>query len=215
MFTGIIEEIGVIKAIHKSSIIWNIQIEAREVITDLALGDSIAVDGVCLTITDTVKNGFRVDISKQTRENSHLEDMVINQKVNLERSLTLNKRLGGHLVTGHSDTVGIIKRIKNQGISQIIEITFPEHFHKYVTAKGSICVDGISLTVASCKSNSFTVSIIPHTLKSTTLQYKGTAQKVNLEFDIIAKYLESLFQDERSLSKEKGLNLEYLKARGF
>jgi riboflavin synthase len=215
MFTGIIEEIGVIKSIHKSSIIWNIQVEAREVIKDLASGDSIAVDGVCLTVTDTVKNGFRVDISEQTRENSHLGDIVTNQKVNLERALIINKRLCGHLVTGHSDTVAIIKRIKSQGISQKIEITFPEHFRKYVAAKGSICVDGISLTVASCKLNNFTVSIIPHTLKSTTLQYKGTAQKVNLEFDIIAKYLESLFQNERSFSKEKGLDLEYLKARGF
>jgi len=209
MFTGIIEEIGIIKTINKSSIIWNIQIQAQEVLKDIALGDSIAVDGVCLTTTKIAEHCFWADISPQTRECSHIGDVVLKQKVNLERALTLNKRIGGHLVTGHSDTVGKIKKIKKQGNSHIINISMPEHFNKYVAAKGSICVDGISLTVALCKLNSFTTSIIPHTMQTTTLKYKRAGQTVNLEFDIIAKYLENLLPGEQIINKE------YLKARGF
>lgn len=191
MFTGIIEEIGKIKMIQRGDI-TKIAIECEKVLDGTAIGDSIAVNGVCLTVTNVGKNLFTADLMRETLKSSNLGDLKIGSMVNLERALSMSGRLNGHIVTGHVDTVGTIvdkNRIMN---SNVFKIKIDERYSKYVVSKGSIAVDGISLTVVEALASYFTISVIPHTELNTTLNFKRIGDSVNIEVDILSKYAEQL-----------------------
>ncbi|OXT06630.1 riboflavin synthase [Thermoanaerobacterium thermosaccharolyticum] len=191
MFTGIIEEIGKVKMIQRGDI-TKIAIECEKVLDGTAIGDSIAVNGVCLTVTNVGKNLFTADLMRETLKSSNLGDLKIGSMVNLERALSISGRLNGHIVTGHVDTVGTIvdkNRIMN---SNVFKIKIDERYSKYVVSKGSIAVDGISLTVVEALASYFTVSVIPHTELNTTLNFKRIGDSVNIEVDILSKYAEKL-----------------------
>ena len=220
MFTGIIEEMGIVKSI-KSKVIT---IEANKIFDDLKLGDSVAVNGTCLTVSSFSNKIFNADITSETLSRTNLGDLKSGFKVNLERALTLNGRLGGHIVSGHIDGVGIVKNIskKSEDIELVIEV--PTNLMKYIIEKGSVAVDGISLTVAKVDNNknNFSVAIIPHTLKETVLYYKKAGDKVNIENDIIGKYVERLlsfndfnFNNETNNKKNSNINMEFLIKNGF
>lgn len=223
MFTGIIEEIGIVKSI-KGKVIT---IEANKIFDDLKLGDSVAVNGTCLTVSSfevkTFPKIFNADITSETLSRTNLGDLKSGFKVNLERALTLNGRLGGHIVSGHIDGVGIIKNISKNIDDIELTIEVPANLMKYIIEKGSIAVDGISLTIAEVNKNSFSVAIIPHTLKETILYYKKAGDKVNIENDIIGKYVEKLLSfnninSENNYNKENkksNINMEFLIKNGF
>ncbi|ADL67619.1 riboflavin synthase, alpha subunit [Thermoanaerobacterium thermosaccharolyticum DSM 571] len=191
MFTGIIEEIGKVKMIQRGDI-TKIAIECDKVLNGTRIGDSIAVNGVCLTVTNVGKNLFTADLMRETLKSSNLGNLKIGSMVNLERALSISGRLNGHIVTGHVDTVGTIvnkNRIMN---SNVFKIKIDERYSKYVVSKGSIAVDGISLTVVEALASYFTVSVIPHTELNTTLNFKRIGDSVNIEVDILSKYAEKL-----------------------
>jgi riboflavin synthase len=217
MFTGIIEEIGIVKSV-KSKVIT---IEANKIFDDLKLGDSIAVNGTCLTISSFSNKIFNADITTETLSRTNLGDLKSGFKVNLERALTLNGRLGGHIVSGHVDGVGIIKNISKDSEDIELVIECSANLMKYIIEKGSVAVDGISLTVAKVDNNknSFSVAIIPHTLKETVLYYKKAGDKVNIENDIIGKYVEKFltfnnYNNEKN-NKNSNINMEFLIKNGF
>ncbi len=211
MFTGIIEEIGTVKKVDKNPRSVALTIEASKVLEDTKLGDSIATDGVCLTVTHLTNQTFTIDIMYETLNRSTMKAVKTGSKVNLERALTLNTRLGGHMVSGHIDGVGTIKSIKKDDIAHILTIQASENVMRYLLEKGSIAIDGISLTVASHDSSTFKVWVIPHTKDETTLLNKKIGDEVNLEADMIGKYVEKLFPDK----KENGIDEAMLKKYGF
>lgn len=216
MFTGIIEEMGIVKSI-KSKVIT---IEANKIFDDLKLGDSVAVNGTCLTVSSfegkTSPKIFNADITSETLSRTNLGDLKSGFKVNLERALTLNGRLGGHIVSGHIDGVGIIKNISKNAEDIELTIEVPPNLIKYIIEKGSVAVDGISLTVAKVNKNYFSVAIIPHTLKETILYYKKAGDKVNIENDIIGKYVEKLLSfNNINNNKNSNINMEFLIKNGF
>ena len=217
MFTGIIEEIGIVKSV-KSKVIT---IEANKIFDDLKLGDSVAVNGTCLTISSFSNKIFNADITTETLSRTNLGDLKSGFKVNLERALTSNGRLGGHIVSGHIDGVGIIKNISKSENDIILKIEVSANLMKYIIEKGSVAVDGISLTVAKVDSNknNFSVAIIPHTLKETVLYYKKSGDKVNIENDIIGKYVEKLLTfnncNNEKNNKNSNINMEFLIKNGF
>lgn len=214
MFTGIIEEIGKIEKIKKTAISAEITVGACRVLEDVNLGDSIAVNGVCLTVTEFTKSSFTADVMNETWERTALADLQRGNGVNLERALSVNGRLGGHIVSGHIDGTGIIKEIRKDGNSVWYKIKTSEKILRYIIEKGSIAIDGISLTVAKVTATDFSVSIIPHTREQTILKEKKVNDLVNLENDIIGKYVESLFQPERR-NKPTGITREFLMKNGF
>lgn len=216
MFTGIIEEMGIVKSI-KSKVIT---IEANKIFDDLKLGDSVAVNGTCLTVSSfegkTSPKIFNADITSETLSRTNLGDLKSGFKVNLERALTLNGRLGGHIVSGHIDGVGIIKNISKNAEDIELTIEVPPNLIKYIIEKGSVAVDGISLTVAKVNKNYFSIAIIPHTLKETILYYKKAGDKVNIENDIIGKYVEKLLSfNNINNNKNSNINMEFLIKNGF
>jgi riboflavin synthase len=192
MFTGIVEELGEVVGFDWHGEGAVLRVHAPTVSRDAAHGDSIAVNGVCLTVVETTGDGFSADVMKETFDRSCLGALVEGERVNLERAATLATRLGGHLVQGHVDGVGtILSRSPGQRWEDV-RISCPTALIRYVVEKGSICVDGISLTVAAVDAESFGVSLIPTTLALTTLGHKGVGAQVNLEVDVIAKYVEKL-----------------------
>ena len=215
MFTGIIEEMGIVKSIKNNAI----TIEADKIFDDLKLGDSVAVNGACLTISSFSNKIFNADITLETLSRTNLGDLKSGFKVNLERALTLSKRLGGHIVSGHIDGVGVIKNISKNDRDIILKIEVPASLMKYIIEKGSVAVDGISLTVAEVNKNIFSIAIIPHTFKETILYYKKEGDKVNIENDIIGKYVEKLLQfnnfDNEKNNKNSNINMEFLIKNGF
>jgi riboflavin synthase len=211
MFTGIIEEVGKIKKIQKGSQSIKLTIEANKVLEDSKIGDSISTNGVCLTITEMSKSHFSVDVMYETMHRTNIKDMQTGSLLNLERALTLNTRLGGHLVSGHIDGLGKIKSGRQEDIAKVFTIETDEKLLKYVIAKGSIAIDGISLTVVEVLNNTFSVSIIPHTQNQTTLFSKKIGETVNIECDLIAKHVEKLLEPKSS-SK---LNEDLLKKYGY
>jgi len=196
MFTGIIEEIGKIKKIRQGSKSVSLTIEAAKVLNDTQIGDSISTNGVCLTVTHKDGMSFDVDVMSETLKRSNLYDLKINSLVNLERALTLQTRLGGHMVSGHIDGVGVISNITKDDIAYLLTIQTKPHITKYIIEKGSIAIDGISLTVVGVENESFVVSVIPHTKDETTLLSKMIGDTVNLECDMIAKYVEKLLNNK-------------------
>lgn len=207
MFTGIIEEVGKIKNISKTSSGILLTISADKVLRDCNLGDSIAVNGICLTVTKFDNDSFTVDVMNETVRKTTLYKLAQNSYVNLERAMLVNSRFGGHIVSGHIDGTGTISDIKKDGIAFIYKINTTKEITKYIINKGSITIDGISLTVVSVSDISFTVSIIPHTMTVTNLGKKKIGDMVNLENDCIAKYVEKMLDNKQ----EKKSLLEKLK----
>ena len=188
MFTGIIEEVGTVGELGDNKL----TIRAAKVMEGQKMGDSIAVNGTCLTVVAYDSTTFSVDLSPETLSRTSLGSLEQNHKVNLERPLAVSDRLGGHIVQGHVDATGRITSSRTEGNSQILRVRFPERMRPYIVEKGFIAVDGISLTVVQKGTSTFTLSVIPFTLENTNLQDKGVGDRVNLEIDIIAKYVESL-----------------------
>lgn len=207
MFTGIIEEVGKIKNISKTSSGILLTISADKVLRDCNLGDSIAVNGICLTVTKFDNDSFTVDVMNETVRKTTLYKLAQNSYVNLERAMLVNSRFGGHIVSGHIDGTGTISDIKKDGIAFIYKINTTKEITKYIINKGSITIDGISLTVVSVSDTSFTVSIIPHTMTVTNLGKKKIGDMVNLENDCIAKYVKKMLDNKQ----EKKSLLEKLK----
>ncbi|WP_018350070.1 riboflavin synthase [Longispora albida] len=192
MFTGIVEELGELVALEWRGSEAVITVRGPKVTKDAQHGDSIAVNGVCLTVVTNEGDAFTADVMKESFDRSSLGALQVGDRVNLERAATLSTRLGGHLVQGHVDGTGSIISRSPGGGWEDVRITLPADLNRYVVEKGSITVDGISLTVSALDEESFTVSLIPTTLELTTLGRKGPGDLVNLEIDVIAKYVEKL-----------------------
>ncbi len=214
MFTGIIEELGVVQKLDALKDSARLTIEASKVLEGSQIGDSIAVNGVCLTITGMTNNLFSVDIMYETLRKTNLQELKTLSKVNLERALQLQTRLGGHLVSGHADGVGTIKDIKKVGIAHVYSISAPQSVTHYLLPKGSVAVDGISLTVVDVSDEYFTVSLIPHTSGHTTLGFKGIGTSVNLETDLIGKYVARFLQTDKK-NASNSISLDFLTEHGF
>lgn len=203
MFTGIVEGVGEVRNIRKigSEAVFTVKVPAF--FSDCRPGDSIAVDGVCLTITKIIGGMFSLDISSETLMRSTLGALKQGEMVNLERALRLSDRLGGHLVSGHVDGTGIIERIERLQGSWIIQISIHQSLSRYLIEKGSIAIDGISLTINRFAGASFDVNIVPQTGRVTTIIKKRVGQKVNIEIDLFSKYIEKLlFHDKSAVSRE-------------
>lgn len=216
MFTGIIEEIGVMKSIKKGSDSAVITIGARKVLEDIHLGDSIAMNGVCLTVTSFDHNSYSVDVMHETLNRTNLGQLKSGSRVNLERAMAANGRFGGHIVAGHCDGTGVITAMEKDDNAIWVNISCQKAILKYIVEKGSITIDGISLTVARVDDKSFAVSVIPHTGSNTTLLEKKAGDTVNLETDILGKYVEKLlnYQKEEE-EKPSSITMDFLRQHGF
>jgi riboflavin synthase len=193
VFTGLVEDIGTLHAVEASEDARVLTVRPAAIATDdLAIGESIAVDGVCLTVTARGGGCFTVLAGDETLRRTTVADLAPGARVNLERALRLTSRLGGHLMQGHVDQVGVIQSRDEAGSNVVIEIRAPGDLMRYVVEKGSIAVDGISLTVTSVADNVFAIALIPHSVAATTLAGKPVGARVNLEVDMIAKYVERL-----------------------
>ena len=212
MFTGIIEEIGEIKYIKKNKSSVTIFIKASKILSDLNIGDSVSTNGVCLTVTKLENDGFSADVMPETIRLSNLSELKNKSIVNLERALTLESRLGGHMVSGHVDCVGTIKSIRKDEIAYIYSIKIPTSISKFIIHKGSIAIDGISLTVTMIDNTMVEVSIIPHTLSSTILGSKNKGDTVNIEVDMIGKYVSKIINLEPS---SHNISRNFLIENGF
>lgn len=192
VFTGIVEECGTVLDVLKNGVSGSVQIQASTVLEGTKTGDSIAVNGVCLTVTKLTKSSFTADVMAETFRRTNLGNLEKNSRVNLERAMAADGRFGGHIVSGHIDGTGIISRIKEEGNAVWIYISAPQSILNLIVEKGSVAVDGISLTVAAVSDKEFAVSVIPHTRENTALSGKKTGAVVNLENDIIGKYVQKL-----------------------
>ncbi|WP_455244436.1 riboflavin synthase [Petrachloros mirabilis] len=216
MFCGIVEEMGAVTTIEKTLAGTRMTILASTVMGDLKLGDSVSVNGTCLTVVAKGEGDFAVEISPETLSVTTLGSLAAGSPVNLERAMKLNERIGGHLVAGHVDGVGTIRTRRQEGNAIFFSIEAPPEILRYCVAKGSITVDGISLTINEIGDRSFSVAIIPHTAKVTTLGLKQINDTVNLESDIIGKYVERLLQERSQLPKSTPIvDKEYLQKRGL
>ena len=214
MFTGIIEEVGEIKTIKRSQKFAVLSIEGDTIFSDLKVGHSVAVNGICLTVVSLSNNTFTADIMSETLDRSSLGSLKSGSKVNLERAMDASGRFGGHIVSGHIDGIGFITSIKEDANAIWYTISCSDKLLCYIVEKGSITIDGISLTVAKVTNSNFTVSIIPHTAKSTILSERSVTDKVNLENDVIAKYIEK-FIINKSKSNNSNITSDFLKKTGF
>ena len=217
MFSGIVEEMGVIKSLVRGLAGARLSILARTVLKDLQLGESVNVSGACLTAAEVGEAGFAVDVSVETLDVTTLGMLTAGAAVNLERALKLNDRLGGHLVTGHVDGTGILRERAQTGNTVLLTFEVPEPVLQYCIPKGSITVDGVSLTVNDVLENGISVAIIPHTAKVTTLGIKQPGDAVNLESDLIGKYVERLLQHSGRLPEKSTpvIDRDYLEKRGL
>lgn len=216
MFTGIIEELGTIKEIKNGNKSSKLVIKASKVLEDTKIGDSICTNGVCLTVTNLNTNSFEADVMAETLRRSNLGSLSLGSKVNLERALTLSSRLGGHIVSGHIDGIGEIYSLLKEDNATWVTIKASSEILRYIVLKGSITIDGISLTVAYVDENVFKVSIIPHTSEETTLLSKSIGETVNLECDVISKYVEKLMGLSPKVENSKtSITEDFLKENGF
>jgi riboflavin synthase len=212
MFTGIIEELGTIQTLTQARDGARIIVHAPTILSDAKIGDSIAVNGVCLTVVEKTVTTFAADISAETLRRTSLKQIRTGSKVNLERPMTPNARFGGHIVQGHVDAMGEFSSAKAEGDGWNVRIKFPPELGKYIVEKGSITVDGISLTVAALGDDWFEIAVIPHTWKVTNLSTLKPGAAVNLEVDVIAKYVERMLKPHQPKSQ---LTLEKLSELGY
>lgn len=216
MFTGIIEEIGTVVSIRKAVKSAVLTIKGVYVLSDAKLGDSIAVNGVCLTVTSISKDTFDADVMAETMRRTALGQLKAGSRVNLERAMAANGRFGGHIVSGHIDGTGTIQEMKREENAVWVTIDCGPQILRYIIEKGSIAIDGISLTVAYVDDSCFKVSIIPHTGSKTTLLEKQAGDLVNLENDVIGKYVEKMMIHEKYNVQEKtSVNMDFLSKHGF
>ncbi len=224
MFTGIIQSVGKITALQRRHNDARLTLDIGKLpMSDLALGDSVAVNGVCLTVVEKNQNGFTADVSGETLACTTAGSWKQGDTVNLELALTPTTRLGGHLVSGHVDGVGEVVKRWSDGRSERFSLSAPRALAKYIAAKGSICIDGISLTVNSVDGATFDVNIVPHTLQETTMGNYEAGTRVNLEVDLIARYLERLVLGDKAADAKQSLtdatvttiDKEFLKQNGF
>lgn len=214
MFTGIIAATGTIASIRDSGGDWRIRIASDELdFSDVAVGDSIAVSGVCLTALDITKDGFAADVSRETLACTTLQEWKSGERVNLEKALTPQSRLGGHIVSGHVDGIAELVSRAADARSERLVFRVPHELARYIAHKGSICIDGVSLTVNEVSGDTFGVNIIPHTAERTTLEQYKPGRKVNIEVDVVSRYLERLL--EGRAEKTEGLTLDKLARAGF
>jgi riboflavin synthase len=211
MFTGIIEDIGTIIAIDRMSGRWDFAVQTGLSLDEIEEGDSIAVDGVCLTVTSVGKRAIHADASLETLRVTTLKDRSVHDRVNLERAMRVESRLGGHIVMGHVDGVGRVEAINQAGDSAEYVVSAPRELSRYIVRKGSISLDGISLTVNEQRDTTFTVNIIPYTASKTTIGLKVPGHKVNIETDILGRYVEKFMSAER----QKGVDLDFLYTHGY
>ncbi|MBQ4331359.1 MAG: riboflavin synthase [Spirochaetaceae bacterium] len=220
MFTGIVEEIGTLKAVQKGRHSAVLRIQAKKILEDVHIGDSIAVNGICLTVTEFSQTEFAADVMHETLNRTNLGQLQQGSPVNLERAMAANGRFGGHIVSGHVDGTGTIATITRDDNAIWYTIAAAPEILRYIVEKGSITIDGTSLTVARVDSTSFAISAIPHTVAVTILGRKKVGDQVNLENDIIGKYVEKLMQGGSQSSgavepKKGGITMDFLAANGF
>ncbi|WP_432353595.1 riboflavin synthase [Sporosarcina sp. A2] len=214
MFTGIIEEIGTIRKVRSSGQSMQLTIEAVNVLTDVRLGDSIAVNGTCLTVTSFTSNQFTADVMPETFRLTSLHNASTGTPVNLERALSADSRLGGHFVSGHVDGTAIVQQCQHIENSLVMYLSLPPGGFMYVIPKGSIALDGTSLTIFDVTDEMISISLIPHTQETTVLTQRKPGDRVNVEFDMLAKYTHKMLQPHTSSSK-KPLTEEFLERNGF
>lgn len=203
MFTGLVEKVGSVVSLQQNRDILELKIAVQGLVDELYMGQSVAVSGVCLSVTSLDRNAFSVDMMPETAQRSTLGNLSRGMKVNLERALRADSRMDGHIVTGHIDTVGKIESLSSAGLSREIEISVPEQYLKQVVEKGSVAIDGISLTVVRVSKTSLTVGIIPTTLRDTTLGEARTGDLVNIETDILAKYVQKMMELQTGSARER------------
>ncbi|WP_054941409.1 riboflavin synthase [Paenibacillus ihuae] len=220
MFTGLIEEVGVLRGVSSGGEMMVLNIGASLIMGDLKIGDSVSVNGVCLTATSIGEHSFTVDVMPQTYRNSNLKELRSGSRMNLERAMAAGGRFGGHIVQGHVDGTGEIRSVKRDQNAVVFEITPDKNsLFKYIIPKGSITIDGISLTVVNTTSSAFTVSIIPHTLGETVLNHKRPGDSINVECDVLGKYVDHLLHYRGAGSEEEEsssrISHDFLAANGF
>lgn len=216
MFTGIIETVGTVQRLTKGKESMELEITAPKILTDVALGDSIAVNGVCLTVTSYTATNFTVDVMPETVDATSIHQLKIGDKVNLERAMSANGRFGGHFVAGHVDGVGKILRTSTRANAVVIDIAIAPELAKLCIPRGSITIDGISLTIFKLTSNQVTISVIPHTFKDTILHTKKIGDSVNIETDLLGKYIIQQLQGNLALSSSSGnITKDFLMKNGY
>lgn len=215
MFTGIVEEIGTVKQIRRGQHSAVLMIHAQKVLRDTKVGDSIAVNGICLTVTELSSDYLSVDVMHETLKRSALSSLIGGTRVNLERAMLANGRFGGHIVSGHVDGVGKIIHIRHDDTAIWYTIQTEPQIMQYIVEKGSITIDGISLTVAAVKQSRFSISAIPHTVNQTVLQEKQEGDFVNLETDIVGKYAEKLLDSAHKQQQKGMITQEFLTQYDF
>ncbi len=217
MFTGLIEEIGSLRRLKRSASGAELVIAAKKVLADIKIGDSVAVSGPCLTVTAFDRDSFTVFVMPETLKRSTLGSLQAGSRVNLERALALGARLGGHMVSGHIDDQATLRQRSNEGEAIILYFTAPRELLRYLVPKGSVALDGVSLTVISVDENGFSVGLIPHTAGETTIGSLEIGAAVNLEVDLIGKYVEKMLQPRLEQGNKKGeaLTLNYLREQGY
>ena len=215
MFTGIIQHVGRVKSLRRLGDTARLEALAPGLSAELRRGDSVAVNGACLTVTDRDRKAFQADLSRETLERSNLGSLRSGDSINLELPLLPTARLGGHFVQGHVDAVARVARIEKQQAFALFRFSLPPGMRAYVVEKGSIAVDGISLTVSGLGKDFFEVAIIPHTLEHTNLARRNPGDRVNLECDILAKYVEAALNRRRNDDSRNGLTAQHLRDQGY
>lgn len=215
LFTGIVEEVGRIAKVTRGTASSRLTVSGKRIFDGLSFGDSVAVNGVCLTVTDLSANAFTADVMNETLSRTNLRELKVGSPVDLERAMAADGRFGGHIVSGHIDGTGTIVRIERDDIAIWYTISAQAGIMRYIIEKGSVAIDGISLTVARVTSGDFSVSLIPHTAKETVLGYKRVGDTVNLENDIVGKYIEHFLRLEETPVKQSGITRDFLLKAGF
>lgn len=211
MFTGLVEEIGIVKNIKPLGKGREIIISSKVINKELQIGDSVNVNGVCQTVETYDSNSFKVTAVEETLKKTNLGSLKVNDKVNLESSLTMSKKLGGHFVLGHIDTTGTISKIEKLTASWNLTVKYPKEYSKYLIHVGSIAIDGVSLTVAENSESDFSVAVIPHTWENTIFHSKKSGDSVNLEFDVLGKYVDNILNGKN----KSGFTIDRLKDLGY
>ena len=217
MFTGLVAELGTVQRLARQGSSYHLTVGAKKVLANLKIGDSVAVNGACLTVVRMDEGGFTADVMPETVRLTNIGSLQPGSKVNLERTLRLRDGLDGHIVSGHVEGLGTISEQRPEGIAVVVTIATPPELLKYIIKKGSIAIDGISLTVTEVTDTSFSVSLIPHTAKETTLGFKKVGDSVNLETDILGKYVERMltWNKQTQAGKADTLNMQTLLENGF
>lgn len=212
MFTGIIEEIGTITRFRRRGDRYDLEIEAGKITEDLRVDDSVNINGVCLTVVETTSGGFRVQVVPQTLRLSALEDYRVGDRVNLERAMAAGGRFGGHFVQGHVDGCADIKRIQRENDHATLSLTLSSDLTRFCIDQGSVAVDGVSLTIAGLRAGEMEIAIIPHTLKQTTLHARQRGDRVNIEVDMLSKYIQKHLQ---SMQSDRNMTIDWIQEQGF